>query len=147
VIYPVCLNNEHALQISYKNGRKWFDQQEVERVMEVVTLEWALKKDNQSYGYEVNENGARLGQRFVFPLASLVLRWLAEKNDITATTAARADSCSVSSASLTTSPSIYTSTSNSTSAYASASASPSVSAASTSSEPAIHVSFDEFLGL
>ncbi|CAF0889075.1 unnamed protein product [Adineta steineri] len=139
VIYPVCLNNENASQIIFKNGRKWFDRKVVEQAMEFVALEWTLKKDNQSYGYEVKDRGAQLGHRPLFTLPTLVLRWLFNNQNIETTKTPRASSPSLSTASSSIYSSISVPISNTTSAYDSAS--------STLDEPVNHVSFDEFFGL
>jgi len=156
-IYPVCLDNEYASKIHFKSTRKWFDRQEVEQAMNAVTLKWELKSDYQSYGYNVKKNEAQLGQRPVFPLAALVLRWLAADQGVEAATTHRTSSFSLHFASLPSSTSIsssisdsdsisnFGSISNSTSGYASAC--PSVFTSCTFDEPDKHVSFDEFLEL
>lgn len=166
VIYPVRLNNEDASKILFKTGRKWFDRQEVERAMKAVTLKWERKGDNQSYGYDIKKNEAHLGQRSVFPLAALILRWLAADQSVEAATIKTTSSFSLHLASLPASRSIpgsisdsdsvldsdsildsdsssnFGSISNCTSGFASAC--PSVSASSIFDEPDKYVSFDEF---
>ncbi|CAF1288329.1 unnamed protein product [Adineta steineri] len=139
VIYPVCVNNECASQILFKNGRKWFDRRDVERAMEFITLEWERKPDKQSYGYVVKDRGAKLARRPVFSLAALVLRWLMVKQDNESVTTSRATSPVPSIP-----PSISESILTTTSGYASAT--PSLFGFSIHDEPEDHVNFDEFIG-